>query len=252
MVRNILVVGGGGREHAIVVGLAQSLSSDDTIFVTPGNAGIFRSALAPRIKAATPAGQTPGQISAWAAAENIDLVVIGPEAPLAEGLADVLVAAGIKCFGPGAACARLESSKAFAKDFMTRHGIPTAQYRVFTEFAAAETHIRSCGYPVVVKASGLAAGKGVFVPATTDEAIAAVRSVLVDRAFGDAGAECVVEERLEGPEASVIGVTDGRVIVALPAAQVGRRCPYVGGVAEEEACLVHWWSSWRHCKRMSP
>lgn len=225
--RKILIVGSGGREHALVVSIAQSLRADDTIFVAPGNAGITRSALGPRIIAA-PAGQTLDALVAWAHAEGVDFVVIGPEAPLAEGLADKLTAAGVRCFGPSAACARLESSKAFAKDFMARHGIQTAKYRVFTDFPAAEEHIRSCGYPVVIKASGLAAGKGVFVPRTTDEAVAAARSVLVERIFGAAGDDCVVEELLEGPEASVIGVSDGKTVIALPAAQVSAAAATVG------------------------
>jgi phosphoribosylamine--glycine ligase / phosphoribosylformylglycinamidine cyclo-ligase len=219
--RNLLVVGSGGREHAIAVALAASLSDQDTIFVAPGNAGIVGSSLGPKIVAVTVSKSE--DIVAFARSNGVSLVVVGPEVPLADGLADLLASARIPCFGPQKACARLESSKAFAKDFMERHGIATARYKVFSTFAEAEGHIRACGYPVVVKASGLAAGKGVFVPDTVDDAIAAVRSVLVDRVFGDAGAEVVIEERLSGPEASIIGFTDGKTVIALPAAQDHKR-----------------------------
>src|SRR5918998_1044955 len=214
---SVLVVGSGAREHALVWALARSPSVSE-IWAAPGNPGIATIA------------QTVGlpvtdveAIADWAEAHGVGLVVVGPEAPLALGLADLLGARGIPVFGPSRAAAELEWSKAFAKDFMRRHGIPTAPYGVFTEVKAAVDFIRTAGAPLVVKADGLAAGKGVLICATQAEAEHAVHSVLVDRAFQVAGDRVVIEAFLEGEELSVIAVVDGERIAVLPPARDYKR-----------------------------
>jgi phosphoribosylamine--glycine ligase len=226
----ILVVGGGGREHALVWALARDLP-DATLFAAPGNPGT--AALATNLP--IPAAATD-EIVATARNNAIDLVVIGPEAPLAAGLADRLRAAGRPVLGPCAAAARLESSKAFAKEVMRRAGVPTAASRTFSDLVPAQVYISTHATPLVVKASGLAAGKGVVVCATRDDASAAARAMLDARAFGDAGREIVVEDFLEGEELSVLALTDGERIVILPPAQdhkrlaEGDRGPNTGGM----------------------
>lgn len=229
----VLIIGGGGREHALAWKLAQS-SQVQTIVVAPGNGGTANGGKTSNLGEAML--RTPAALAAFAAAENIDLTLIGPEAPLADGIVDVFQAAGLRCFGPTRAAARLESSKAYAKDFMARHGIPTAAYAVFEDYGRACTHLRTVDYPVVIKASGLAAGKGVIVPADAREAEAALHSIMVERAFGSAGDEVIIEERLEGPELSVLAFCDGTLTALMPAAQDhkrvydGDRGPNTGGM----------------------
>ncbi len=229
----VLIIGGGGREHALAWKLAQS-SQVQTIVVAPGNGGTATGGKTSNLGEAML--RTPAALAAFAAAENIDLTVVGPEAPLADGIVDVFQAAGLRCFGPTRAAARLESSKAYAKDFMACHGIPTAAYAAFDDHGRACTHLRTVDYPVVIKASGLAAGKGVIVPADAREAEAALRSIMVERAFGAAGDEVIIEERLAGPELSVLAFSDGTHTALMPAAQDhkraydGDRGPNTGGM----------------------
>jgi phosphoribosylamine--glycine ligase/phosphoribosylglycinamide formyltransferase/phosphoribosylformylglycinamidine cyclo-ligase/phosphoribosylamine--glycine ligase/phosphoribosylformylglycinamidine cyclo-ligase len=207
---NVVILGGGGREHA----LAWALSGDCPVVVCPGNGGTEW----PGVTTA-PYTDVAGAV---ALARGAKVVVVGPEAPLAEGVGDALRAAGIPCFGPTAAAARLETSKAWSKEFMLRHNIPTAAHRTFTTAADAEAYIRACPHKVVVKASGLCAGKGVVVAATAEEAVEAARGML-GGLFGDAGREVIVEECLEGEEASVLAFSDGKTVVPLPAAQDHKR-----------------------------
>jgi phosphoribosylamine--glycine ligase len=226
----ILVVGGGGREHALVWKIGQS-ELVRKVFCAPGNPGTAR--LAENV--AIPADAVD-QLTAWAVGNRIDLVVVGPEAPLVLGLADRLAAAGITVFGPSAAAARLEGSKAFAKEVMAAAGIPTAAHGSFDALGPALAHARAAQGQVVVKADGLAAGKGVVVCADMEEAEEALRAILVDRIHGEAGARVVVEERMEGPEASVIALVDGERVRVLPPAQDhkrifdGDRGPNTGGM----------------------
>ncbi len=209
----ILVVGGGGREHALCWAIAASPLCD-RLYCAPGNAGIAREATCVPIGA-----EDLDALLAFASDQAIDVVVVGPEAPLVLGLADRLNEAGIKVFGPSAAAAALEGSKAFMKDLCAKYGIPTAAYRCFTDAAAAKAYLRERGAPIVVKADGLAAGKGVTVAATLAEAERAVDAALVAGAFGRAGAEVVIEERLEGEEASVFALVDGKTVLPLASAQ---------------------------------
>ena len=209
---NILIVGGGGREHALAWKAAQSPLAD-RVLVAPGNAG---TALEPNLTNVPIAADDVPGLLAFAQREAIGLTIIGPEAPLVLGVVDAFRAAGLNCFGPTQAAARLEGSKAFCKDFMARHDIPTAAYRTFTAIAPAVAYIREQGAPIVVKADGLAAGKGVVVAQTEAEAIDAVESMLAGSAFGAAGERVVIEEFLDGEEASFIVMADG--LHALPMA----------------------------------
>jgi phosphoribosylamine--glycine ligase len=226
----ILVVGSGGREHALAWKISQS-PLVTALFAAPGNPGLGRLATLVPIKADDVEGLT-----AFAVREKIDLVVVGPEAPLVAGLVDRLAAAGVLAFGPTAAAARIEGSKAFAKEVMVAAGIPTADYATFTEPGAALAWARRRGGQVVVKADGLAAGKGVVVCGSVEEAEAAIREILVDRIHGAAGATLLLEEKLSGPEASCIAFTDGEQVRMLPAAQDhkrvfdGDRGPNTGGM----------------------
>jgi phosphoribosylamine--glycine ligase len=213
----VLVVGGGGREHALCWALHRD-TPEATIFAAPGNPGT--AALGTNLLI------TPIDVDALVAAvaqHDIDVTIIGPEAPLAAGLADRLRAADRAVFGPSQAAARLESSKAYAKEVMRRAGVPTAASATFTELAAALDYIQRHAEPLVVKASGLAAGKGVLVCVTRAEAADAARAMLAGRALGDAGSEVVIEEFLEGEELSVLALTDGDRIVILPPAQDHKR-----------------------------
>ena len=227
---DVLLVGGGGREHAIAWKLAQSPGLGRMI-AAPGNPGIAAHARRVPIK-----DTAIDALVTLAQQERPDLVVIGPEAPLALGLADRLRAAGLAVFGGSAAAARLESSKAFAKDLMARHRIPTARFGTFRDAAAARRYARELGAPLVVKADGLAAGKGVLVCPTLAEADAAVTQCLEARAFGDAGLAVVIEEFLEGEEASFFALSDGTTALPLAAAQDhktvwdGDRGPNTGGM----------------------
>jgi phosphoribosylamine---glycine ligase len=212
----VLVVGGGGREHALVWAIAAS-PLVDALYCAPGNAGIAADATCVPI-----AADDIDALVRFATDERIDFVVVGPEAPLVAGLVDRLEQAGIKAFGPTAAAAQLEASKGFTKDLCAAHGIPTAAYGRFTEASAAKDFIRHHGAPIVVKADGLAAGKGVVVAETVAEAEAAVDDIL-GGAFGAAGAELVVEEFLEGEEASFFALVDGATALPLATAQDHKR-----------------------------
>lgn len=210
---NVLLTGGGGREHALAWKLAQSPRIKQ-LFVAPGNGGT--AGLARNV----PIADTDVQALAdFAVANAVDLVVAGPEASLVAGLADVLAARGIPCFGPDAFAARLEGSKVFAKTVMGEAGVPSAAYRVFTDFEAARAHILARPVPMVVKADGLAAGKGVVVAKTREEAVAAARDMLVDKAFGAAGETVIVEDCLSGEEASFLALCDGERIAVMPSCQ---------------------------------
>jgi phosphoribosylamine--glycine ligase len=214
----VLVVGSGGREHALAWKISRS-PLVERVIAAPGSDGM--AALAD-CRAQVPADDVPALV-ALAGRERIDLVVVGPEAPLAGGLVDRLRDAGIAAFGPSAAAAQLESSKAFAKRFMARHGIPTAGFAVFEDLEAARRHVRELGGPCVVKADGLAAGKGVAVCDGPAQAERALVEAMADRRFGAAGARIVIEERLVGEEVSYYAVTDGERIVSLAAAQDHKR-----------------------------
>jgi phosphoribosylamine---glycine ligase len=210
---DVLLVGGGGREHALAWKLAQSPRLG-RLTAAPGNPGIAAHARCVTVKDTDVEG-----LVALARHERPDLVVVGPEMPLALGLADRLRAAGFAVFGPSAAAARLESSKAFAKDVMARHAIPTARFRTFQDALAARGYCRELGAPLVVKADGLAAGKGVIVCRTLDEADRALALCFEERAFGAAGLTVVVEEFLEGEEASFFALADGAAVLPLAGAQ---------------------------------
>ncbi len=214
---HILIIGSGGREHALAWKAAQSPRLTQ-LFVAPGNAGTASVAQNVAISADDNAA-----LVAFAREKQIDLVIVGPEVPLANGVSDALRAAGVRVFGPSRAAAQLESSKTFSKAFMARHHIPTARYATFAEFGAARDFLRAADYPVVIKASGLAAGKGVIVPASLAEAEAALDRIMIAREFGAAGDEVVIEERLEGEEVSLIAFTDGITIKPMPPAQDHKR-----------------------------
>ena len=213
----LLVVGSGGREHAIAWRLAQS-PRVQKVFVAPGNGGTAKENGLENV-----AISEIGKLADFALAEGVHLTVVGPEAPLADGIVDLFRSRGLRIFGPTKACAQLESSKQFAKEFMTRHGIPTAAFAAFTEARAAHDHIEARGTPIVVKADGLAAGKGVFVAGSKDEAHRAVDQILVERAMGAAGSRVVIEEFLDGEEASFIVLADGAHILPLATSQDHKR-----------------------------
>jgi len=211
--KTVLVIGEGGREHALCWKLAASPHVAE-VFCAPGNGGTGAVAINVPV-----ASSDIDALLAFARDNEIDLTVVGPEVPLVAGIVDRFQAAGLGVFGPTAAAARLEGSKAFAKAFMARHGIPTAAYAAFTVLEQALAYIGEQGAPIVVKASGLAAGKGVIVAQSLVEAEAAVRAIMAERAFGDAGAQVVIEECLVGEECSVLAITDGDALFTLPAAQ---------------------------------
>lgn len=226
----VLVIGGGGREHAICVTLAKS-PKVDKIWCAPGNGGIASVAECVNIKATD-----IGSVVAFAKEHKPDLVMVAPDDPLALGMVDALEAAGIRAFGPHKNAAVIEGSKSFAKDLMKKYNIPTAQYAVFEDSAAAIDYIRQQGAPIVVKADGLALGKGVTVAMTEDEAIAAVKDAIDGGAFGGAGARVVIEEYLTGPEVSVLAFVDGKHLKTMPSAQDHKRAynddkgPNTGGM----------------------
>jgi phosphoribosylamine--glycine ligase len=216
----VLVVGGGGREHALAWALARS-PQVDLVYVAPGNAGTDNPAA--RLSNIPIKGDDIAAMLQFARQQDVALTVVGPEAPLALGIVDAFQAAGLRIFGPTQAAAQLEWSKVFAKEFMQAEGIPTANYTVFSDYEAASTHLASHDRPWVVKADGLAAGKGVLICDNATEARAAVKRVLVDREFGAAGERVILEERLSGREVSVLVLTDGQTMKLLPLARDHKR-----------------------------
>ncbi|MDY0923854.1 phosphoribosylamine--glycine ligase [Leclercia sp. CFBP8987] len=215
----VLVIGNGGREHALAWKAAQS-AQVKTVFVAPGNAG---TALEPALQnVAISVTDIPALLS-FAQNEKIDLTIVGPEAPLVIGVVDAFRAAGLTIFGPTEGAAQLEGSKAFTKDFLARHNIPTAEYQNFTEVEPALAYLREKGAPIVIKADGLAAGKGVIVAMTLEEAEAAVQDMLAGNAFGDAGHRIVIEEFLDGEEASFIVMVDGEHVLPMATSQDHKR-----------------------------
>ena len=203
----LLVVGGGGREHAIIKKLREN-PEVETIYALPGNGGIAADAVCvPQIGA-----KDIGAIVDFAVSHQVDFAVVAPDDPLALGCVDALHDAGIPCFGPDAKAARIESSKVFSKNLMKKYGIPTADYQVFHDPREAMAYLEGVSFPIVIKADGLALGKGVLIPQNLDEARDAVKTIMEDKAFGDSGNEIVVEQFLTGPEVSVLAFTDGTAI----------------------------------------
>lgn len=235
---DILIVGGGGREHAIAWKLSQSPGAGK-LYCAPGNAGIASLAECVPIKAE----DIPAVVD-FALSKNIGLAVIGPEVPLAMGIVDALETAGVPAFGPNRSCARLEASKAFTKEFLARHRIPTAGYREFTDKDALLDHLGLFGWPMVLKADGLAAGKGVVIAQNREEAAVAAEEMLGQRIFGSAGDKVVVEEYLEGIEASMLCFVDSHAIVPMASAQDYKRIfdhdlgPNTGGMGTYSPSLV--------------
>lgn len=216
---NVLVIGSGGREHALAWKAAQS-TGVDKVFVAPGNAG---TAIEPGLENVAIDPLDFSQLISFAQTNSVALTIVGPEAPLVEGIVDRFSAAGLACFGPSQGAAQLEGSKAFTKDFLARHNIPTADYQNFTEVEPALEYLRAKGAPIVVKADGLAAGKGVIVAETLAQAEAAVKDMLSGNAFGDAGCRVVIEEFLDGEEASFIVIADGSNILPMATSQDHKR-----------------------------
>ena len=217
----VMVVGSGGREMAQALALAKS-AAVAKVLVAPGNGGT--ASCHPKISNLSDVkdDDVAGLVAA-AKKHAANLVAIGPEAPLVAGIADALALENIPCFGPTKLASELENSKAWMKEFFVRHGLPTARHVTFTDFAAAKAHVEAIDYPVVVKCSGLAGGKGVLMPTTKEETVEALKQVMVDKAFGSAGDECVVEECMFGPECSVLAFCDGTTAVCMPGAQDHKR-----------------------------
>ena len=227
---NILILGSGGREHALLWKLAQSPEATK-LYAVPGNPGMAELA-----ECVAGSIEDNAAVVKFAQEKKIDLVVVGPEVPLMNGVVDALRAAGIKAFGPTKAAAELEGSKSFSKDIMKKYGIPTAKYEVFTDADAARAYIEKEGAPIVIKADGLAAGKGVIVAETKEQALDAVHEILDDAAFGKAGSRVVIEEFMEGEEASLLAFTDGKTIRPMVSSQDHKRAydgdkgPNTGGM----------------------
>ena len=215
----VLIIGGGGREHALAWKVAQA-DAVEKVLVAPGNAGTARDA---KLENVTVDVSDQAALAELAEREGVALTIVGPEAPLVEGLVDYFQERGLKCFGPSKAAAQLEGSKAFTKDFLARHAIPTAAYGNFTDMDEALAYVREQGAPIVIKADGLAAGKGVIVAMTLQEAEDAVRDMLDGNKFGDAGHRVVVEEFLDGEEASFIVMVDGEHILPMATSQDHKR-----------------------------
>lgn len=211
----VLVIGGGGREHALAWKAAQSSLATE-VFVAPGNAGTAKE---PNLQNVAIAADDVNALLDFAKQQQIGLTIVGPEAPLAKGIVDVFNAAGLAIFGPSQAAAQLESSKAFAKDFLARHKIPTAAYQTFTDIAPAKAFVDKLGTPIVIKADGLAAGKGVIIAQTPVEAYAAIDDMLAGNKFGSAGSRVVIEEFLTGEEASFIVMVDGKTALPFASSQ---------------------------------
>lgn len=226
----VLVVGSGGREHAIVWKIAQS-HKVSKIYCAPGNGGISELAECVNIKATDMDGMVD-----FATQNKIDLTVVAPDDPLAMGMVDALEKKGLRAFGPNQAAAEIEASKSFSKDLMKKYHIPTADYHVYSSFDEAKAHLVSCSYPIVVKANGLALGKGVIIAKTMEEAIEATQKILVYKDFGSAGDRVVIEEFITGPEVSVLTFTDGKTIVPMVSSQDHKRAfdndegPNTGGM----------------------
>lgn len=226
----VLVVGGGGREHAICWKLAQSPKVTQ-LFCAPGNAGIAQVATCIDVKATDVDGMV-----AWAKANAMDFVMVAPDDPLALGMVDAMEAAGIPAFGPHANAAIVEASKAFSKELMAKYHIPTAKYCTFTDLEKALSYLEAQGAPIVVKADGLALGKGVVVAATVDEAKQAAQEMMEDKKFGESGSTVVIEECMTGPEVTMLAFTDGKTVVPMPASQDHKRAydgnqgPNTGGM----------------------
>lgn len=216
---NVLVIGSGGREHALAWKAAQS-PDVDTVYVAPGNAG---TAAEPGLENVALDTMDFQGLADFASNNDVGLTIVGPEAPLVEGVVDYFASRNLRCFGPSQGAAQLEGSKAFTKDFLARHGIPTAAYANFTELEPALAYLREQGAPIVVKADGLAAGKGVIVAQTLEEAEAAVTDMLSGNAFGDAGCRVVIEEFLDGEEASFIVLVDGKNVLPMATSQDHKR-----------------------------
>lgn len=229
---NVLVIGGGGREHALAWKAAQA-ENVNTVFVAPGNAG---TALEPNIKNVPIAADDVGGLLAFAQQNHIDLTIVGPEAPLVLGVVDKFRAAGLAIFGPTQGAAQLEGSKAFSKDFLARHHIPTAAYGTFTDVQQAKAYVAQHGTPIVIKADGLAAGKGVIIAQNEDEAFTAIDDMLAGNRFGEAGSRVVIEEFLVGEEASFIVMVDGKTALPFASSQDhkardnGDKGPNTGGM----------------------
>ena len=211
----ILIVGGGGREHALAWKVAQS-EKVDAVFVAPGNPG---TASEDKVSNVDIAVEDISALKTFAENEAIDLTIVGPENPLVDGIVDEFQQAGLPCFGPSKDAAILEGSKSFSKDFLQRHNIPTAEYQVFTEVDAANKYVKAKGAPIVVKADGLAAGKGVIIAMTENEAFVAIEDMLAGNKFGEAGHRVVIEEFMQGEEASFIVMSDGKNILPLASSQ---------------------------------
>jgi phosphoribosylamine---glycine ligase len=228
----VLIVGGGGREHALAWKAAQS-DQVELVYVAPGNAG---TATENKLENVAIGAEDISALKAFAVKEKIDLTIIGPEAPLVSGIVDEFQQAGLACFGPTKAGAILEGSKSFSKDFLKRHNIPTAEYEVFTEVDPAIEYVKSKSIPIVIKADGLAAGKGVVIALTEKEAINAINNMLSGNKFGEAGHRVVIEEFMEGEEASFIVMSDGEHVLPLASSQdhkardEGDKGPNTGGM----------------------
>ena len=229
---NILVIGSGGREHALAWKSAQSLDVAN-VYVAPGNAG---TALEPKLANVAIGVSEFSKLADFAQANEVALTIVGPEVPLVDGIVDFFTERGLACFGPSKGAAQLEGSKAFTKDFLARHNIPTAEYKNFTEVETALAYLAEKGAPIVVKADGLAAGKGVIVAETLDQASEAVKDMLSGNAFGEAGCRVVIEEFLDGEEASFIVIADGENVLPMATSQDHKRAgegdtgPNTGGM----------------------
>lgn len=229
---NVLVIGSGGREHALAWSAARS-NDVETVFVAPGNAGTAIEAKCTNVEIGVSEFE---KLAAFVAANDVSLTIVGPEAPLVDGLCDFFSERGLRCFGPGQKAAQLEGSKSFSKDFLARHSIPTAEYQTFEDLQAAKAYVADKGTPIVIKADGLAAGKGVVVATTEAEAMAALENMLSGDAFGSAGERVVIEEFLAGEEASFICLCDGTTAVPFATSQDhkarddGDKGPNTGGM----------------------
>lgn len=235
----VLVIGSGGREHTLVWKISQS-PRVEKIYCAPGNAGIGNMAELVNIRA-----EDIELLLSFALEKEIDLTVVGPETPLVEGIVDRFMEEGLKIFGPNKECAQLEGSKAFAKDFMVRHNIPTARYKEYTNMDEAISDIGIYGFPMVIKADGLAAGKGVIIAQNEKEALEALNMIMRDRKFGDAGIKVVIEEFIDGVEASILCFVDGETIVPMVSAQDykkafdGDRGPNTGGMGTYSPSVIY-------------